>query len=306
MLKYYYWEGFVLKDKLKGFVFGIVLTTIAMVGMSSFAEMKSIDAFYNGIKILVNGNEIKTDSEPFILNGRTYVPIRFVAEALNMEVKWNESKNQVEIAQFNVVYTPVPTLNNSTPTPTISATPTPTPTIVTTSSPTPTQIPITSFIFRKTNWGMTKQQVAVAEGKAADKDEDNALIYRSISIDGKTTDLSYIFNDLGSMCGIMVKNLSTHTNKNDFIDDFNSFNTMLIGRYGSPISNSPIWKDDLYKDDPDRFGFAISMGQLVYISKWKFDGTEINNYLSGDNYTIQHYLLLQSTVIPQPSHSSGI
>ncbi|MGM0409251.1 MAG: S8 family serine peptidase [Bacillota bacterium] len=39
------------------------------------------------------------DVKPFIENGRTFVPIRFVAEALGCEIEWNEETGEVKIIQ---------------------------------------------------------------------------------------------------------------------------------------------------------------------------------------------------------------
>lgn len=51
----------------------------------------------NPLKLMVNGQEIKTDVPPQIIDGRTMVPIRWVAEALGTEVGWDEHNNIVSI-----------------------------------------------------------------------------------------------------------------------------------------------------------------------------------------------------------------
>lgn len=51
----------------------------------------------NKIKLEVNGQIIKPDVEPFIENGRTLVPIRFISEALGYNVSWNEEKREVSV-----------------------------------------------------------------------------------------------------------------------------------------------------------------------------------------------------------------
>jgi hypothetical protein len=37
------------------------------------------------------------DVAPFIENSRTYVPLRFVMEALNMSVLWDDASKKVDI-----------------------------------------------------------------------------------------------------------------------------------------------------------------------------------------------------------------
>lgn len=50
------------------------------------------------IKILVNDVEISSDTSAFIINGTTYVPIRFIGEALNVDkIKWEQNSQSVTI-----------------------------------------------------------------------------------------------------------------------------------------------------------------------------------------------------------------
>lgn len=58
----------------------ILVTTIAIVAFAA-----------NPIKLIVNGQEIKPDVPPQIINGRTMVPVRWVAEALGADVQWEQS-----------------------------------------------------------------------------------------------------------------------------------------------------------------------------------------------------------------------
>jgi hypothetical protein len=51
----------------------------------------------NNIGLYVNGTQLSPDVPPQIINGRTMVPIRFVAEALGTQVTWNETTNSVLI-----------------------------------------------------------------------------------------------------------------------------------------------------------------------------------------------------------------
>lgn len=47
------------------------------------------------VTIIVNGKEIVSDVEPFIEDGRTMVPFRFVAEALGCNVMWDDPNQRV-------------------------------------------------------------------------------------------------------------------------------------------------------------------------------------------------------------------
>ncbi len=49
------------------------------------------------IKLIVDGKEIQSDVAPQLINGRVFVPVRSVAEALDAEVEWNEYNQSVTI-----------------------------------------------------------------------------------------------------------------------------------------------------------------------------------------------------------------
>lgn len=49
------------------------------------------------ISIVVDGKVIQTDVAPEVKNGRTMVPIRFIAEALGCEVEWEQATQTVKI-----------------------------------------------------------------------------------------------------------------------------------------------------------------------------------------------------------------
>ncbi len=51
----------------------------------------------NPIKLIVNGKEIQCDVPPQVINGRTMVPARFVAEPLGAKVEWDAIGNAVII-----------------------------------------------------------------------------------------------------------------------------------------------------------------------------------------------------------------
>lgn len=70
-------------------VTGAVVLTIVLATVAFAA---------NPMKLVVNGQEIKPDVPPQIINGRTMVPVRWVAEALGADVQWDETSRTVRIA----------------------------------------------------------------------------------------------------------------------------------------------------------------------------------------------------------------
>lgn len=89
----------------KGKLIGIFLcvTTISIgVATTAFASNapKTLKAFFNNIKIYLDGKEVVTKSEPFIIDGVTYLPVRDIAEALDLEISWDKN-NSIQITSKN-------------------------------------------------------------------------------------------------------------------------------------------------------------------------------------------------------------
>lgn len=140
------------------------------------------------------------------------------------------------------------------------------------------------YNFRKTKWGMSITQVKSSEPLDVAKEDENLLGYETTVI-GKDVFVVYFFidNQLVSARYLLAE---SHTNRNDFITDYNDFKEILTKKYGKPKQDESLWKNDLYKDDYSDWGFAISLGHLTYLSSWETQDTEIINILMGDNFDI--------------------
>lgn len=64
------------------------------------------------ITVNANGKMVISDAEPKVIHGRTLLPLRAAAEALNAKIDWNESTNQATITKDNI--TLVFTVNQNT------------------------------------------------------------------------------------------------------------------------------------------------------------------------------------------------
>jgi hypothetical protein len=53
-------------------------------------------------RAIVNNQVVSLDAPPEIKNGRTYIPIRFVSEALGAEVNWNQNTRKVSITRLTM------------------------------------------------------------------------------------------------------------------------------------------------------------------------------------------------------------
>lgn len=72
---------------------------ILFVGVLVLTQISSASS---GIKLKVNGKYLTPDTSPFITNSTTYVPIRFISEALKINnIKWDATSKSVTIKDKN-------------------------------------------------------------------------------------------------------------------------------------------------------------------------------------------------------------
>jgi hypothetical protein len=138
--------------------------------------------------------------------------------------------------------------------------------------------------FRVTSWGESRESILMKEGK-----KDKAGIENLYSFDdyvaGMNCSVVYEFVENKLSGAYYVFNVK-HTNENDYIQDFNRLIELLTEKYGNPAINMPIWKNSLYKNDKDKYGFAISLGHLIYYASWDLERSDITVKLGGENYNI--------------------
>ena len=153
--------------------------------------------------------------------------------------------------------------------------------------------PKEEYNFRKTVWGMARESVKLTEKRKPIIDKGNNLAYNDTLI-GLNMGVFYNFVE-NKLVRAGYGVVEEHSNKNLYIQDYKELKGVLLEKYGEPSDKwfggdkykEITWLNDLYKDDPSHWGFAISLGHLVYQSCWETDETDIVLRLSGDNYEIQ-------------------
>lgn len=150
------------------------------------------------------------------------------------------------------------------------------------------------YDFRNTKWGMTKIEVKQSEGKREVQDENGKSLIYVDTIANQTFGVIYNFvNNKLYSAGYM--SLERHTNENLYIKDYEKMKELLINKYGKPSDrwwntnkeyDEMVWFDDLYKNKPNEWGFAVSIGDLVYQNCWNTNEVGIVLSLKGDNYEI--------------------
>lgn len=93
----------------KFMIFILISLVVIMVNISSGTEtvQRIIAAFNHEIRIELNGETFKaidddgTVLKPIIYDGRTYLPLKALAEALNADVDWNPDNKTITIQQVD-------------------------------------------------------------------------------------------------------------------------------------------------------------------------------------------------------------
>lgn len=90
------------KESLKGFFAGVVVTLTASTIITVFATPieQAINVVYDNYRIIIDGadkSNVPEDSKPFIYNGSTYVPLRYIGEAMGKKVLWDGDTKSIYI-----------------------------------------------------------------------------------------------------------------------------------------------------------------------------------------------------------------
>ena len=79
-------------------IFLAILVCLASISVVyALSGNKTITVTYRNITIYVNGAKKTSSDEPFIYNGKTFVPLRFISEALDKDVTWDSKNNRIDI-----------------------------------------------------------------------------------------------------------------------------------------------------------------------------------------------------------------
>ena len=106
------------KEKLKGLLIGVIITAVVMSSAPLLARVaqQTITVNFNNIQIAVDGTLIHTEYEPFIFEGRTYLPVSDLAYAMGFDTTWENATNTVHLtSRSNVVPNYPAHVQNQTP-----------------------------------------------------------------------------------------------------------------------------------------------------------------------------------------------
>ncbi|TVY11709.1 peptidylprolyl isomerase [Paenibacillus cremeus] len=90
-----------MNDKVKGLVLGLSLG-VMLTGSIAYASGTQIEVYFKNLKYMFDGIEKKPTEDQgsgFIYNGTTYVPLRFVSEALGKEVGFDADTDTIWVGK---------------------------------------------------------------------------------------------------------------------------------------------------------------------------------------------------------------
>ena len=137
--------------------------------------------------------------------------------------------------------------------------------------------------FRKARWGMSEQAIIAQEGEPIHRDE-NFIGYEGKLIN-KDVIYAYIFVNDQLFRGKYVVQ-EKHSNKNDYLLDYEALQKVLTKKYSDPNDSKDIWRNDLYQDDYSHWGFAVGLGHYLRYTTWETPDTEIFLGINGENNQI--------------------
>lgn len=141
------------------------------------------------------------------------------------------------------------------------------------------------YDFRKTNWGMSREEVAEAEDALE-------LQYGDSPFPGE----SYEAKVGGLDCYINYYYIGDKLTSADYefsyeatleylcINNYRHLKEKLMEKYGKAIEDEDIWIDDLYEDDPKNWGRAVTQNHLLRYAQWETPNTRITIVLGGGEY----------------------
>ena len=137
------------------------------------------------------------------------------------------------------------------------------------------------FDFRNTRWGMTKEQVKASETMKIVYEKESVILYHG-EVAGVETTVYYTFKK-NMLLGCVQRFIEYHIDDNNYILDYKKAKDALTHKYGPPVTDEQLWSNDVYKDNPQDWGFAVRRGDLVFRSRWKFNYTEIGLGLNSNS-----------------------
>ena len=170
---------------------------------------------------------------------------------------------------------------------------------------TSTESATSSFTFRGYEWGTSLDEIKQKE-ITSDMVEnvdyglfENRLFILNSKVSSYDASIAFEFDSNNKLISGGYTLSEKHTDDSGYYDDFIDLTELYTKKYGKPQEND-VWKNDLYKDDKSKWGFAAACGHVSFFRYWEADdGSEIYILLRGDNFETSTVILYK-----QPEYNS--
>jgi hypothetical protein len=139
--------------------------------------------------------------------------------------------------------------------------------------------------FRTVRWGMSPAEVKKLETAKLLSDSSGQLDYEAEFLGYTCKVLYYFISSKLQRAELLIS--QDHTDPAKYYKDYENLIKFLNPLYGSPVSDQKDWKNDMYKNDPTRYGFAISIGFLNCKTVWNNKRSQVSLTISGGNHKIK-------------------
>ena len=139
--------------------------------------------------------------------------------------------------------------------------------------------------FRKASWGASREDIQLVEVGEYDVDTPELLV-----IPARVGELNFnaVYILLGDQL-VRAKYMLTETyqNKNHYLNAYETLKQSLAKKYGQTRSDDTYWSNDLYKDDHQDWGMAVSCGHLMQSATWQTTETDVLLTLDGEGFEVR-------------------
>jgi len=148
------------------------------------------------------------------------------------------------------------------------------------------------FSFRKTTWGMSREQVKASEDSAPTGERPDVITYRG-EVEGIPVIVGYLFDgDKLIKAGYLMQ--GSYEDPNSYISDYNKVKDFLINEHGTPAQDEVVWGEGEKVEDPGKFGESVCGGKLRYLTIWVDPVTVIRESLDGEDGKCKHGVMFES------------
>ncbi|MFT3704849.1 MAG: hypothetical protein QM802_20960 [Agriterribacter sp.] len=129
--------------------------------------------------------------------------------------------------------------------------------------------------FRGFAWGNGTNKIQQEESATlTNKIKNNELVYQDV-LGGADCNVFYIFNDDDKLESGMYIFTKKYSNPQLYLQDYEAFKSLLLQKYGQPISEKESWANNTKAAEKHNYGQAIADGDLSLHTVWNTDRSVI-------------------------------